>query len=181
MKINSLLDLYIDELRDLYDAESQILKALPKMAEAVTNEDLQNAFNEHAERSQEQLERLERIFEEAELKPKGKKCEGMKGIITECQEYLDQDLSPEIMDVCLIGCAQRVEHYEIAAYGCVVAYAKALGREDEADQLEQTLDEEKETDETLTELAEGINMEAAKSEEETEEEEFHEAKHKKSQ
>jgi ferritin-like metal-binding protein YciE len=183
MKMNSLQDIYIEELRDLYDAENQIVKALPKMVEAANNEELQNAFTEHLEQTKEQIQRLEKIFEDAGLKAKGKKCEGIKGIIAEGQEWLDQELDAELMDVALIASAQRIEHYEIAAYGCVSAYAKALEREDEADQLEQTLDEEKDADEKLTELSETINLEAAKigaGEEEESEEELQETKPKKS-
>ena len=162
MKINTLHDLYIDQLRDLYDAENQIIKALPQLAKAASNEELKNAAEEHLEQTKEHVNRLEKVFGNANISPKGKKCQGMSGLIDECKEMIDEDIESEVLDAGLIACAQRIEHYEIAAYGCVCTYAKLLGNEEDADLLQQTLDEEKETDETLTDLAEStINAEAA--------------------
>ena len=172
MKISTLHDLYIEELRDIYDAENQIIKVLPQLAKAATDEELRTAFEEHLEQTREQVSRLEKIFESEGVSPKGKKCQGITGIIEEAKEIIDADIEPEILDAALIGAAQRVEHYEIAAYGCVCTYAKILGNEEDADMLQQTLDEEKETDENLTDLAESsINVEAAESEEGEEEQE----------
>ena len=170
MKINTLNDLYIDQLRDIFDAENQIIKALPNMVKAATNEELKNGFEEHLEQTREHVSRLEKIFESADESPKGKKCAGMAGLIDECKELIDEDIGPEVLNAGLIACAQRVEHYEIAVYGCCVTYAKLLGREEDADLLQQTLDEEKETDETLTDLAEStINVEASEGHSEEEE------------
>ncbi len=165
MKISTLHDLYIEELRDIYDAENQIVSALPQMAKAASNEELKNAFEEHLEQTKEQIERLKKIFEGAGVPAKGKKCQGINGIIDECKELIDEDIEPEVLDAGLITAAQKVEHYEIASYGSLCTYAKLLGNEDDADQLQQTLDEEKETDETLTDLAEStINVDAAETE-----------------
>src|ERR1043166_1547904 len=113
MKINTLRDLYLEELRDIYDAENQLVKALPTMAKSANNEELRNSIEEHLEITKEHVNRLERIFEDAKTSPKGKKCRGIQGIIEECKEFLDEDTSPEVMDAGLIGCAQRAEHYEI--------------------------------------------------------------------
>lgn len=164
MKINTLNDLYIDQLRDLFDAENQLVKALPTVIKTATNQELKNAVEDHLEQTKEHVSRLAKIFESADQNPKGKKCAGMAGLIDECKELIDEDIEPEVLDAGLIACAQRVEHYEIAAYGCCVTYAKLLGKEEDADQLQQTLDEEKEADETLTDIAEStINVEAAES------------------
>lgn len=165
MKISTLQDLYIEELRDIYDAENQITAALPEMAKAATHEELKNAFEEHLDQTKEQIERLKKIFEDAGVSPKGKKCQGIAGIIAEAKELIKEDVEPEVLDAGLIAAAQKVEHYEIASYGCASTFARLLGNEDEADQLQITLDEEKETDETLTDLAEStINVEAVESE-----------------
>jgi ferritin-like metal-binding protein YciE len=172
MKLNTLQDLYLEELRDLYDAENQLVKALPQMAKAAGSEELRNAFEEHLEQTKEQIERLDQIFENYGASPKGKKCKGMAGLIEEARELIKEDADEDVRDAGLIAAAQRVEHYEIAVYGCVCTYAKLLGSEEEAELLEQTLDEEKETDQTLTEIAEStINIEAAEGDESEEEEE----------
>lgn len=160
VKINSFEDLYIDQLRDLYDAENQLVKALPKMAEASTSEELRQGFEEHLEQTRNQIQRLEQIFERLGEKPKGKKCKGMEGIIKEGDEALAEDMQEDTKDAAIIGAAQRVEHYEIAAYGTARTHADLLGHDEDASLLEETLEEEKETDEKLTELAENINVQA---------------------
>jgi ferritin-like metal-binding protein YciE len=158
---NALKELYIDELRDIYNAENQLTKALPKMAKAATSDDLRAGFEGHLEQTKGHVERLERIFKELGEKPTGKKCKGMEGLVKEGEEMIkEEELEGEALDAGLISAAQRVEHYEIAAYGCVRTYAKLLGQDDAAELLEQTLGEEKETDQKLTMLAENINVEA---------------------
>jgi ferritin-like metal-binding protein YciE len=170
METNRLKHLYVEELKDLYSAESQMVKALPKMASAATSEDLKAGFEEHLEQTKGHVLRLEDIFKALGESPKGKKCKGMEGLIKEGAEMIDQDPAPEELDAGLISAAQRVEHYEIAGYGCVATYAKLLGENDAEVLLRQTLGEEKGTDEKLTELAGSINLEAAGSEESDEEE-----------
>jgi len=161
MKENALKELYIDELRDIYNAENQLTKALPKMAKAATSDDLRTGFDEHLEQTKGHVERLEQIFKELGEKPTGKKCKGMEGLVAEGGEMIKDDkLEGEALDANLISAAQRVEHYEIAAYGCVRTYANLLGEDNAANLLEQTLNEEKETDQKLTKLAEKINVEA---------------------
>jgi ferritin-like metal-binding protein YciE len=170
METNRLKHLYVEELKDLYSAETQMVKALPKMAKAATSEELRAGFEEHLEQTKGHVSRLEDIFKALGESPKGKKCKGMEGLIKEGAELIEEDPAPEELDAGLISAAQRVEHYEIAGYGCVATYAKLL-REAEAEALlRQTLDEEKETDEKLTELAGNINLEAASSEESEEKE-----------
>ena len=165
MKENALKELYIDELRDIYNAENQLTKALPKMAKAATSDELRAGFEEHLEQTKGHVERLERIFKELGEKPTGKKCKGMEGLVEEGAEMIKEDeLDGEVLDAGLISAAQRVEHYEIAAYGCVRTYANLLGENDAAGLLEQTLKEEKETDQKLTKLAEKINVEAEEEE-----------------
>jgi ferritin-like metal-binding protein YciE len=161
MKLDSLQKLYIAELQDLFSAENQILKALPKMAKAASSPDLQAAFTEHLEQTKVQVERLERIFERIGRSPKGKKCKGMEGLIEEGKEILEEDGAEEVIDAALISAAQRVEHYEIAAYGCLRTYAQLLGYEDADRLLEQTLHEEEATDKALTALGEGGINQAA--------------------
>jgi ferritin-like metal-binding protein YciE len=163
METNRLKHLYIEELKDLYSAESQLVKALPKMAKAATSEELQTGFTEHLEQTKEHVERLEEIFKALGESPKGKKCKGMEGLIKEGAEMIEEEPAPEELDAGLISAAQRVEHYEIAGYGCVSTYAKLLGEDAAVSLLRQTLEEEKETDEKLTELSESINLEAANS------------------
>jgi ferritin-like metal-binding protein YciE len=155
-----LKELYIDELKDLYSAETQLVKALPKMAKAASSDELRRGFEEHLEQTRGHVERLEKIFKTLGESPKGKTCKGMQGLIEEGAVVIAEDFEGSLMDAALIGAAQRVEHYEIAAYGTVCAFAKELGESDQATLLNETLDEEKETDEKLTELAEEINTEA---------------------
>lgn len=169
MAIESLKDLYLEHLRDLYDAENQLIKALPKMAEASTSEELRQGFEEHLEQTKEHAQRLETIFEKLGEKAKGKKCKGIEGIIKEGSETLEEDFGNEdVKDAAIIADAQRAEHYEIAGYGTAKTFANLLGDREAASLLEQTLTEEKETDATLTELAEDINI-SAETETETEE------------
>ena len=167
MALESLHDLYVEELRDLYNAENQLLKALPRMAKAASHPDLQAAFTEHLEVTRGQVERLDRIFADLGEKAKGKKCRAMEGLIEEGKEILDKDAEPSVLDAALIAAAQKVEHYEMAGYGCVRTFARLLGYDEAADLLQATLDEEGEADKTLTELAESIiNVEAADEDEE---------------
>jgi ferritin-like metal-binding protein YciE len=165
MKENALKELYIDELRDIYNAENQLTKALPKMAKAATSQDLRAGFEEHLRQTEGHVKRLEQIFKKLDEKPSGKKCKGMEGLVEEGKEMIEEEeLEGESLDAGLISAAQRVEHYEIAAYGCVRTYANLLGENEAAGLLEQTLKEEKETDQKLTKLAEKINVEAEEEE-----------------
>lgn len=157
---NTLRELYIDELRDLYDAENRLVKALPKMAKAATSEELRNGIEEHLGQTKGHVERLKQIFTSMGEKATGKKCPGMIGILEEGEEILDEDYEDALMDAAIISGAQRVEHYEIAAYGCVRSWADLLGESEASSLLQKTLEEEKETDEKLTEMAEQINAEA---------------------
>jgi ferritin-like metal-binding protein YciE len=163
MKLNSLHDLYVLELKDLYHGEQQIIKALPKMAENASSPDLKNAFEEHLNQTRQHVERLEQIFEKLGESPKGQKCKGLEGIIDEGEDMMDKDAPPAVCDAALISAAQRVEHYEIAGYGSVRTYARRLGFEDHAQLLQQTLDEESQTDRKLTTLAESYINEEARS------------------
>jgi ferritin-like metal-binding protein YciE len=165
MEMNRLKHLYIEELTDLYSAENQLVKALPKMAKAASSEDLRAGFEEHLGQTKEHVARLEKIFKALEESPKGKKCKGMEGLIKEGSEMIEEGLAPEELDAGLISAAQRVEHYEIAGYGCVRTYAHLLGEDQAVSLLQQTLDEEKDTDAKLTQLAGSINVEAAESQE----------------
>lgn len=158
---SSLKDLYVDELRDLYNAETQLVKALPKMAKASSNEQLQQAFEEHLRQTSEQVSRLEQIFERLEEKPSGKRCLGMEGLVKEGSETLRENYSDEVKDAAIIGAAQRVEHYEMAGYGTARAFAELLGQSEDVSLLEQSLEEEKQADEKLTRLAEEVNLQAA--------------------
>jgi ferritin-like metal-binding protein YciE len=160
MPNDRLRKLYIDELKDLYSAENQLLKALPKMARAASSDDLRGGFEEHLKQTEGQVKRLERIFKSLGENPKGKKCAGMEGLINEGSAVMEEDFEDAVVDAALIGAAQRVEHYEIAAYGTVCEFAKVLGETEHASLLEQTLGEEKETDEKLTQLAQEINVQA---------------------
>jgi ferritin-like metal-binding protein YciE len=166
MQKDSLRELYIDELRDLYNAETQLVKALPKMAKASSNDQLREAFEEHLRQTTEHVSRLEQIFEQLKEKPSGKKCLGMEGLVKEGSETLKEDFTEELKDAAIIGAAQRVEHYEIAGYGTVRAFAELLGENEQVSLLEQTLEEEKQADQKLTELAEQINSQAAEAPEE---------------
>jgi len=161
VKIDSLQKLFVEELRDLYSAENQLLKALPKMAKAATNPELKAAFEMHLEQTQGQVERLVRVFEALEEKPTGKTCKAMKGLVEEGSELMKEDIEPAVLDAGLIAAAQRVEHYEMAGYGTVIAYAKLLKNRAAAKLLYETLKEERDTDEKLTVMAEEIiNIEA---------------------
>jgi len=164
----TLDDLFLDTLKDIYFAEKQILKALPKMAKAATAPDLAQGFEEHLEQTKGHAARLEEIFRALDEKPTGKKCKAMEGLIKEGAEAIEEDATPAAKDALLIAAAQRVEHYEIAGYGTVKTHARLLGEEEAAKLLEQTLQEEVETDEKLTEAAESINAEAQEGEEESE-------------
>jgi ferritin-like metal-binding protein YciE len=171
MELENLRELYIDELKDLYSAEKQLVKALPKMAKNATNEQLRQAFEDHLAETEGHVERLEQIFETLESSPRGKKCVGMEGLIEEAKELLEEDAQEDVLDAGLISKAQHVEHYEIAGYGTVRTYAMMLGENEHARLLEQTLDEEKKADALLTQLAESsINIEAAAAEGDEEEE-----------
>ena len=163
MEKNALKELYIDELRDIYSAENQLVKALPQMAKAATSDDLRAGFEEHLEQTKGHVQRLEQIFAELDEKPTGKKCKGMECLVEEGKEMIEEQ-EGEVLDAGLISAAQRVEHYEIAAYGCVRTYANLLDETDAAELLNQTLEEEKETDKKLTKLAEKINVEASEQE-----------------
>jgi ferritin-like metal-binding protein YciE len=161
MKLKSLQDLYVSELKDLYSAENQLLKALPKMAKAASAPELKKAFATHLEETRGQVERLETIFEELEASPKGKKCKAMEGLVEEGSEMIEEDAEPAVKDAGLIAAAQKVEHYEMAGYGTVRTFAELLGYDKAAKLLQETLDEEAATDEKLTELANSvINVEA---------------------
>ncbi len=162
MKLEDLRDLYIDELRDLYSAENQLVKALPKMAKAASNEQLAQGFLDHLEETKGHVDRLKEIFDGLQTKPTGKVCKAMEGLIEEGKEMIEEDAEDEVRDAGLIGAAQRVEHYEMAAYGVARNFAKLLGEADAAKLLQQTLDEEAATDKKLTKLADSvINLEAA--------------------
>jgi ferritin-like metal-binding protein YciE len=169
MPNQGLKELYVDELKDLYNAENQLLKALPKMAKAASSEELREGFEKHLEQTRGHVERLEKIFESLDESPKDKKCMGMEGLVKEGSEVMGEDFEGAVMDAALIGAAQRVEHYEIAAYGTVSEFAKLLGENEHVSLLEETLREEKEADEKLTELATEINLQANQGTEETEE------------
>ena len=161
MKLNTLQDLYIDELRDLYNAEHQLLKALPKMAKGASSSELKQAFEQHLEETKGHVERLEQIFEGLDENPKGKTCYAMKGLVEEGSEVLDQDGEESVLDAGIIAAAQKVEHYEIAGYGTVRTFAELLNQTEASKLLQATLDEEGEANEKLNDLAEGIvNSEA---------------------
>jgi ferritin-like metal-binding protein YciE len=161
MSMDSLKDLYIEQLQDLYSAENQILKALPDMEKKAQDHKLKNAFREHLKVTEEQVQRLEQIFDDLGEKPGGHHCKGMEGLIKEGQEMIKEDGDSDVIDAGLIAAAQRVEHYEIAGYGTVRTFAQRLGHNKHVDLLQRTLDEEGETDKKLTQLAEGsINKDA---------------------
>ncbi len=161
MEIDSLRKLYVEELKDLYSAEKQILQALPKMVKKASNAQLKNTFQEHLEVTQQQVERLDRIFEGLGKAARGKKCKAMEGLIEEGKEVMGEDMEADVMDAALIAAAQRIEHYEMAGYGTVRTWAELLGEQQAAKLLQQTLDEEGDADKKLTQLAEStINVEA---------------------
>jgi len=171
MPAKNLEDLFVDKLKDIYDAEKRITKALPKMAKSATSEALSSAFEEHLKVTEGQIERLDRIFESLDQSPGRKTCHGMVGLLEEGQEVMQEEMSEEVMDAALIAAAQEVEHYEIASYGTLRTWAQVLGKDEEAGLLQESLFEEEETDEKLNQLAESINAQAAKGEDEDEEEE----------
>ena len=166
----TLHDAFLDELKDAYDAEKQLTKALPKLAKASTSPELRQAFEDHLEETNGHVEKLEQVFESLDEKPKGTRCDGIAGIIDEGKKVMDEPFEGATMDACLITAAQRAEHYEIAAYGTLVAWAKTMGHNDASDLLQEILDEEKAADERLNAIAEsGVNEEAASGMEEREE------------
>jgi ferritin-like metal-binding protein YciE len=158
MQASELKEIFVNELKDIYSAETQLVKALSKMAKAAESNDLRSGFEKHLEQTKEHVARLEQIFEGLEEKPTGKKCAGMEGLIEEGGEAIDEDYEGEAKDAILIGAAQRVEHYEIAAYGTVRAMAEKLGERQAVTLLSKTLQEEKDTDEKLTQLAEKMKV-----------------------
>ncbi len=158
---NSLPGLYLDELRDIYSAEKQLTKALPKMAKAASSDKLREGFVEHLEQTKGHVERLEQIFDALGERSGGRKCSGMEGLVEEGSEVIEGDFEGAVKDAALIAAAQRVEHYEIAAYGTVIAFAELLGETEHVSLLQQTLEEEKQTDERLTELAQDVNVSAS--------------------
>ena len=164
MKLDSLHQLYLYELKDIYNGEQQILKALPKMAQNASSPELRAAFEDHLEQTRGHVDRLEQIFQKLDEPAKGQKCKGLEGIISEGEEMVeDQDAPPAVADAALIAAAQRVEHYEMAVYGTIRNYARRLGFEDQARLLQQTLQEEIETDKKLTTIADSYINEEAKS------------------
>jgi len=169
--MKDLTELFLEELADIHDAEKQLIKALPKMAEAANAPELQSAFEDHLEQTQEHVKRVEEVFGIFEAKPKSKKCEAMAGLIEEAQDVMKEEATPAVMDAALIAAAQKVEHYEIATYGCLRTWAEILGKDEALDLLEETLNEEKDADESLTDIATNINEEATEGEEEESEEE----------
>jgi ferritin-like metal-binding protein YciE len=161
MELEHLMDLYVDELKDVYNAEKQILRALPKMAKKASHPELRQAFENHQVMTEEQVKRLETIFDDMKLPRRGKKCLGMEGLLEEGQEMMEEDANPDVLDAAMISAAQRVEHYEIAVYGTLRTYARQLGLQEHARLLQKTLDEEGETDKLLTRLAESrVNRDA---------------------
>jgi ferritin-like metal-binding protein YciE len=161
MKLETLRDLYVEQLHDLYSAETQIVDALPKMVKAASNQQLQSAFQDHLGQTKQHVQRLETIFQQLGAKPKGEKCKGREGLLKEGEEMIKMKGDPAAIDAGLIAAAQRVEHYEMAGYGCVRTYAQTLGEQQSMAVLQQTLDEEGAADKKLTALAENvINLEA---------------------
>ena len=156
MKLDNLRKLYTEELRDIYNAENQLLKALPKMAKGASSDELRQAFENHLKETEGQVERLDEIFEHLNESPKGKTCHAMKGLVEEGSEILEEEGEESVLDAGIIAAAQKVEHYEIASYGTVRTFAELLGEKEAAKLLQQTLDEESAANEKLNELAEGI-------------------------
>ena len=164
MKMKTLNDLLIHELKDLQSAEKQIIKALPKMIKAAKNEELREALQSHLEETEAQAERLEEVFAQLEINGRSMKCKAMEGLIEEASELIKEKPEPDVLDAGLIAAAQHVEHYEMAGYGCVRTYARQLGYEDQAELLQTTLDEEGNTDKLLTQIAEtSINLDAERA------------------
>jgi ferritin-like metal-binding protein YciE len=162
MSLDSLEKLFLEELKDIYNAEKQLLRALPRMAKAAESPELQQAFNKHTKETEGQVQRLERVFQELGQSARGKTCKGMQGLVEEGKEVMEKEGEGPVIDAALIASAQKVEHYEIAAYGCLRTYAQLLGLEQAVQLLQQTLEEEEATDKVLNQLAEsGINEAAA--------------------
>ncbi len=175
MSAENLREALVEEIRDIYNAEKQLVKALPKMAKGAESDELRAAFEEHLEETEGQVTRLERVFELLDEKPRGKHCAGMAGIVEEGSEKLQEDMEGSVLDACLIGAAPKVEHYEICAYGTAIAWAEALGLSEVVEVLNETLEEEKAADEKLTALAEsGINQAATAGESEEDGDEMEE-------
>ena len=170
MALDSLQSLFLDELKDVYHAEKQLLRALPRLAKAATAPELRQAFTQHLKETEGQVQRLERVFKELGQTPRGKKCEGMAGLVEEGKNIMEEDGEPAVIDAALIAAAQRVEHYEIAAYGCLRTYAQLLGLRNAEQLLQENLDEEEAADEKLNALAEGGINQAALAPVEDEEE-----------
>lgn len=168
MSVGTAEELFVDELKDIYSAEKQAVKAYPRLTKAVESEELKQAMQEHLEQTKGQIERLDRIFEILEKRSSGKTCEGMKGLIEEAQTHAEEIEKGPVLDCAIIGALQRVEHYEIAAYGTVATLAEAMGQEEVKELLGETLEEEKETDERLTQVAQSVNSEALSEGEEEE-------------
>lgn len=161
MQIDNLEKLFVEQLKDIYNAEKQIVRALPRMSKAAGDQELKKAFDTHLRDTEKQVDRLEQIFNDLGTKAQGKKCLGMEGLIEEAKELLQEDVDEAVLDAGLIAAAQKVEHYEMAAYGCLKTYARLLGNDTAVKLLEQTLSEEKNADQLLTEIAErSINVEA---------------------
>jgi ferritin-like metal-binding protein YciE len=160
MSVETAQELFVEELKDIYSAEKQAIRAYPRLVKAVTSEELKEAMQQHLEETEKQLERLEQVFEQLEERPGGKTCNGMKGLLEEAFEHKDEIERGPVLDAALIGALQRVEHYEIAAYGTVIAFAEATGQSEIQQLLEQTLEEEKATDQRLTQTSESVNEEA---------------------
>jgi ferritin-like metal-binding protein YciE len=163
MELDSLRELFVEQLQDLYSAENQILKALPKMIQKAKTPQLKAGFEEHLKQTEQQVQRLDQIFESLEEDAEGKECKGMKGLLAEGKELMSEDADPDVMDAGLISAAQHVEHYEIAGYGTVRTYAELLGEDEAVELLQTTLDEEKQTDAKLSKLASKINVKAEKA------------------
>ena len=158
--MESLRELFVEELKDVLNAENQLVKALPKLAKTATSPELRKAFEGHLQETKTHVKRLEQVFRELGMAPKGKKCKAMEGLVEEGAEIMEEDMDGALMDAGLISAAQRVEHYEMAAYGCLRAWAETLGETEAVDLLQQTLDEEKAADEKLSKIAETVNSEA---------------------
>jgi ferritin-like metal-binding protein YciE len=163
--LETLHDLFVHELRDLYDAENQLLKALPLMAQAAQSPELKRAFDTHLRETKEQVRRLERVFKGLGEKPSGKTCKAMQGLVEEGRELLSEDADPDVMDAALIVAAQKVEHYEIASYGSVCTFGRVLGYDEATEVLKQTMAEEERTDKLLTSISEKLNAEAESADE----------------
>jgi len=172
-KLASLDDLLVHELQDIYNAENQITKALPKMMKAASHPELRAAFEEHLRQTEGQIARLEQVFKLLGVPAKGRKCDGMAGLLDEGKKMMEEDAEPSVLDAALISAAQKVEHYEIAAYGCLCTYAEMLGHDEVHDLLGQTLEEEEITDQKLSAIAESlINVDAEEGDEEVESDEL---------